>query len=122
VVATVVDLGVYLSLFHLVFQLDPAAIDPGVGPKDLAKASGFVFGTLVSYLLNRWWTFESKDGGAGQIAAFLTLYGATFLMNVAVNHVLLTATGWVLASWFVATACSTVANFVGNKFWVFKPA
>lgn len=118
VVATCVDAGLYFAAIRLLAM-----------PYDLSKAISFLFGTTVSFLLNRAWTFEASNAGATATRRFLALYGVTFLLNVAVNALMLwilLPTGWSLdvvepTAVVLATACSTTANFIGQKLWVFKP-
>ena len=95
------------------------------GGADAAKALSFVVGTLVSFELNRRLTFGAPRREARQAGAFFALYAATFLLNVGVNHAalgLLPPSPYAPTAAFVgATACSMVANFVGQRAWVFRP-
>lgn len=115
--ATLVDLGTYLALVHLVF---------GGDGHDTAKTLSFVVGTCVAFLLNKFWTFESKGWEAGQAARFVALYLASMGLNVTVNHTLLDRlgeAGWATGVAFVgATGCSMVTNFIGQRWWVFRHA
>jgi len=94
-------------------------------PIDLAKAGGFLVGTLFAYLANRFWTFEAA-ARPGALRDFLVLYLATLAINVAVNAVMIS---WLGESWpaigvafVVATAVSATLNFLGLKFYVFRAA
>ena len=136
VTATVADASVYFGLIDTgvadaLHSALPDALHALVpGAHDVGKSCSFLFGTLVSYVLNKRWTFESKEADPRQTAAFVALYASTFLLNVAVNHSVLALDppegvprrAVELTAFLVATACSTVANFFGQKFWVFKSA
>ncbi len=87
---------------------------------DVAKFVSFLSGTVVAYTVNKFWTFESKDKSFSEAAAFLTLYILTLGLNVSVNRLVLQLTQQSLLAFLAASACSTVANFFGQKFWVFK--
>ncbi len=115
--ATAVDAGLYFGLIH----------GPLPGAYNAAKATAFLFGTLVSFLLNKYWTFGASGRNPGETGRFLALYGTTFAVNVGVNRAIVAA-GLALAlpqgrvefaGWFLATGCSTTLNFFGQKFWVF---
>jgi len=90
-------------------------------PADVAKAVSFVLGSVIAFTLNKIWTFESDAATAPALVQFSLLYAMTFFANVAVNHVVLV---WLvdirLIGFLCATATSTVLNFIGMKFWVFK--
>lgn len=114
--AVVIDFGIYrLSLW--------AGLPVGV-----SKANGFLFGTLYAYFANRYWTFAMGQARAGwaELARFATVYGVSLIVNVAVNGGVLALLGrseihlWV--AFAVATAISAAMNFLGLKFFVFRPA
>jgi len=88
---------------------------------DSAKAISFVLGSIVAFFMNKIWTFESNSQTSTAILQFATLYTATFFANVAVNHLILQyAFNVTLIAFLFATATSTILNFLGMKFWVFK--
>lgn len=88
---------------------------------DVAKGTSFILGSIVAFILNKMWTFENDAQVAPALLQFTLLYTMTFLANVAVNHLTL---NWIteitLVGFLFATATSTVLNFLGMKFWVFK--
>lgn len=112
VLATASDAVVYAGLTHTLLA----------GRHDPAKACSFVVGTGVAYLLARFWTFAGAPSRRGQSAGFLVLYALAFLLNVGVNHLGLRAGLPSVVAFVVATGCSTVLNFVGQKFVLFRPA
>lgn len=94
-----------------------------------SKALAFVVGTVVSFVLNKLWTFESTTRDPKQAVAFFTLYAASLLLNVAVNQLVLRVADPTLPvtlarplGFVCATGASMVTNFIGQKFWVFRDA
>ena len=88
---------------------------------DSAKAISFVLGSIVAFFMNKLWTFESNNQTSTAILQFSVLYTVTFFANVAVNHMVLHFVFNVtLIAFIFATVTSTVLNFVGMKFWVFR--
>jgi putative flippase GtrA len=88
-----------------------------------AKFIAFISGTFTAFIINKYWTFESKQKSLFEVVAFMILYFTTLGLNVSVNHIILYISGnLTILAFVVATGCSTVANFLGQKFWVFKVA
>ncbi len=128
ILAGVAATGTDATVYALALQTPlPGTIAAAVGLEDhdIAKSMSFVVGTFVSYGMNKRLTFGSQSKDPRELASFLALYGTTFLLNVAVNHSVIAALGeaaWVAPlAFLVATGFSTVANFFGTRFWVFKP-
>ncbi len=86
---------------------------------ELSKGLSFLLGTLVAYVLNKFWTFESVRHSWKELFSFGLLYAITLCLNVAVNQFMLSYLPW-LGAFLIATGASTVANFTGQKFWVFN--
>lgn len=95
-------------------------------PPNVAKAVGFLTGSLFAFVANRIWTFDARNQAvtAGQILRFAAVYGGTLVANVAVNGAVLMLAGLseaALAVAFVlATGVSATLNFVGMKMFVFR--
>ncbi|MBI5209430.1 MAG: GtrA family protein [Elusimicrobia bacterium] len=91
-----------------------------LGP-DPAKASSFIAGALFGFWLNRSWTFRSQGMPLVQLPVFSAVYATSFCANVGVNHLVLRLWPSALTPGFLAaTATSTVMNFLGMKFLVFR--
>lgn len=91
---------------------------------DMAKAAGFLIGTLLAYCANRFWTFGHKSHKPGSAWRFMVLYASTLLLNVLINSLALQllddrVTSIQLA-FLAATGFSALLNFLGMKFFVFK--
>ncbi|MFT5644016.1 MAG: putative flippase GtrA [Janthinobacterium sp.] len=100
----------------------------------LAKAGGFLLGTVFAYFANRRWTFapptaeQAHAPGSGW--RFIWLYAVTLGTNVALNGLFLAAldsasTEMPVAmpvAFVMATGVSAILNFFGLKLFVFKAA
>ena len=88
-----------------------------------AKGISFTAGAVFSYHSNKKWTFNAW-GSPQVFIAFCALYLITFIINVAVNNLVLGFFGLgemsVLISFITATGCSAIINYYGMKFRVFK--
>lgn len=102
------DLSVYYLLLNFLDQ-------------SLAKAVSFISGTFVAYILNKYWTFEQKNKSYSEMIRFALLYTITLGVNVAVNRLsLLTFPDLIFPAFLAATGTSTILNFIGQKWWVFR--
>jgi len=90
-------------------------------PVGVAKGISFLCGTLIAYLLNKYWTFQRDTRSWPELVCFLMLYTGTLCLNVTIHHLSLQYLPGLIA-FLAATATSTVVNFLGQKFWVFKPS
>lgn len=91
---------------------------------DMAKAIGFLAGTLFAYFANRFWTFSHKSYAPGSAWRFSALYASTLGTNVLINSLAVKlladmAIAFQLAFLF-ATGVSASLNFLGMKLFVFK--
>ena len=110
--SAVVDFGLYLVLYKVAgLQVD------------LAKAIGFVAGTLTAYLINRRWTFRRR---AQQVAVHQG-HGALrpdIRRPVGLNHLtlrLLEYKAWAIpVAFVVAQGTATVINFIVQRVWIFR--
>ncbi len=105
--AVATDMGTYFILLHWL-------------PHSPAKAISFVLGSFVAYLLNKVFTFRKPGRSAGEVIRFAVLYASTLGANVLVNRLCLGLVGSELFAFFVATGTSTILNYLGQKFWVFR--
>lgn len=101
------DLLVYYFLLNL---LSP----------EVSKGISFIIGSLVAFVINKYWTFKKPEKSYKEMIQFGVLYGATLGLNVTTNKIVLDYTDIVLVSFIVATGISTILNFVGQKWWVFN--
>ena len=101
------DLLVYYLLLYL---LTP----------EVSKGISFIVGSVVAFIINKYWTFEKPEKSYREIILFSVLYSTTLGLNVITNKIVLDYTSMVLVSFLVATGISTILNFVGQKWWVFS--
>ena len=87
---------------------------------DIAKAISFLIGTVVAFVINKYWTFEKNEKSYKEMMKFGVLYSVTLGANVMTNNVVLEYTNIVFLAFLIATGISTVLNFIGQKFWVFR--
>ena len=101
------DLGIYYLLMNL-FNVN------------FSKGISVLSGATVAFLINKYWTFEKKERSFNEIIKFAILYLVTLGLNVLTNHIVLDISNIVILAFLVATGVSTVLNFIGQKWWVFK--
>ena len=91
---------------------------------DVAKAVGFITGTVFAYFANRFWTFCHKTHIAGSVWRFSLLYAVTLLINIGINAFALKQLNGlpveIQAAFLIATGISAVMNFIGMKLFVFR--
>ena len=87
---------------------------------DIAKAISFLLGTIVAFIINKYWTFEKHEKSYKEIAKFGLLYSVTLGANVMTNKIVLDIFSITILAFLIATGVSTVLNFIGQKWWVFK--
>lgn len=116
--------GLLTVLVDFVFYRGFVLLD--LADVDIAKALGFVAGTIFAYFANKLWTFNHKEHAPGSAWKFAILYACTLIVNVLVNALVLNAlsqvTGGIQIAFLIATAVSASLNFLGMKFLVFKSA
>lgn len=102
----------------------------------IAKGISFLLGTIAAYLINKYYTFEQTKKSKTEIAKFFALYIFTLFANIGVNKISLILLPIIfkyipfldnfemvkLFAFLCATGTSTILNFIGQKFWVFKEA
>lgn len=86
----------------------------------IAKAISFIAGAIVGFIINKLWTFESKQFRASEIIKYIILYVCSAMANTLVNKGVLAIVDWTVLAFLCATAISTIMNFLGQKFFVFK--
>jgi len=85
-----------------------------------AKTLSFILGTVVAFVVNKYWTFERYEKSYKQIFQFTILYSTTLFVNVMLNRLVIDLSELFLLAFIIATGASTMLNFAGQKWWVFK--
>ena len=92
---------------------------------NLAKVTGFLAGLAFSYVANKKLTFGHTSHERGSLNRYLFIYGITLAVNVIANAVALHSLPvWenvIVMAFIVATSLSALINFLGMKFFVFRP-
>ena len=105
--AVVVD-----ALFYAILK---AYIDFSV-----AKAISYILGAFVGFIINKLWTFKSKKFKVAEIYKYIILYACSALANTGVNKFVIWIVPSTVLAFLCATGTSTVMNFLGQKFLVFR--
>lgn len=87
---------------------------------DISKAIGVLLGILISFTMNRNWTFNSKTKVSNEAKKFASLYMVNLLLNVLVNKYIYYLTNDIKISYFISLFITIIIGFVGQKYWVFK--
>ena len=87
---------------------------------DISKGISFLLGTIVAFIINKYWTFEKKEKSYREIVQFGILYTFTLGANIVTNKFILDIYNITLLAFLIATGVSTVMNFIGQKWWVFR--
>lgn len=105
--AVVVDFVLYILLKNFL-------------PVSPSKAISYVSGAAVGFIINKMWTFESKNFRISEIIKYIVLYAFSAFANTAVNKGILFISSSIIFAFLCATATSTIINFLGQKFVVFS--
>ena len=110
--SVVIDFATYRLLLYL------------DSPTAIAKALGFITGTVFAYFSNKLWTFDRAKGGSYVFSRFIALYVTTLIINVCVNSGVIAVLGeeehFLAFAFLIATGTSATLNFIGMKMVVFK--
>jgi putative flippase GtrA len=101
-----------------------------ISTEAVSKSLSFVCGSIVTYNLNKFWTWRKRDRSNKRFVKFMMLYGTSLILNVITNSVALYVLHEIrevidfpfkyLIAFVAATGASAVFNFVGQKLWVFR--
>ncbi|MDO4630979.1 MAG: GtrA family protein [Corynebacterium sp.] len=116
VVCAVIDMGLTFLLDYL-FGM----------PRQLAKAFGWVAGTVSAYFMNAKWTFNSTVSTKKTVAVAL-LYGSTFAVQSFLYWLVpkpLVGLAWPdivvdIISFIIAQGAATVTNFAMQRAFIFN--
>lgn len=86
-----------------------------------ANALGYFVGLVVSYLLNRAYTFRSSQSHAKGVPTFIAVAGMCYLLNLAVLQLTIGYLGLsVPIAQGMAIGCYSIAFFVAGRYLVFN--
>jgi putative flippase GtrA len=104
-----VDLACYMFLGTILFFAT-----------SLAKGISYIAGMAVGFVGNKYWTFGSARRNASEPVTYVVLYVVTLAVNIGVNSAVLGFTGWKAPAFLLATAVTTVLNFLGMRLITFR--
>ena len=93
----------------------------------ISSASNYVIGSIVSFLLNKYFTFEKKEKEKGELFRFVVNITGCYLIayGVAKPLVRLILSGWPgniqdNAAMFAGMCFFVVLNYFGQRYFVFR--
>lgn len=87
----------------------------------VSMAAVYVIGIVTGYILNRRFTFESRQKPAGEFARYVLVYAAVFFIALGTLHVIVDRIGVnAYAGGAVNIAIVTVISWFGHKFFTFR--
>jgi putative flippase GtrA len=122
------ELAIFLIVGSLTVLIDfliyRSLVWTGLVSVNVAKAVGFLTGTVFAYFANRFWTFAHKAHAAGSMWRFIFLYAITLGANVLINSIALALLPnmavTIQVPFLLATGVSASLNFIGMKLFVFR--
>lgn len=85
-----------------------------------SKRLSFIIGAIFAFYANRNYVFKVGEKKFTQYVMFSLLYFTSFILNSIVHDYVYLFTRATLISFLCATAVSTITNFTGQKFIIFK--
>ena len=85
-----------------------------------SKRLSFIIGSIFDFYVNRTYVFKIDEKKLSQYLLFSVLYFTSFILNSIIHDYVLLISGLTLISFLSATFVSTVTNFIGQKFIIFK--
>lgn len=85
-----------------------------------AKRISFAIGAIWAFWANKYFTFGSQIWTNTEPVLFVLVYAIGWAVNSAVHDVTMRLSGLYWLSFLGATGASTMANFVGQKWLVFR--
>lgn len=109
--------GSATSAHYAVFWLCLSVIGTGA---TAASAVGYLCGSIVSYLMSYYYTFDSKRSHGEAVVLFYLMVATGFFINTGIVHALAAGLGWnPWLSQVCATALTLFWNFLVSKVFVF---
>ena len=87
----------------------------------VASAVGYVLGSVVNYLLNYFFTFESGKSHLETASKYYAVLGVGWCINTGLMALFVSQLTWNY--WFaqiVTTGIGLIWNFLGSRFWAFR--
>jgi putative flippase GtrA len=113
--------GVVASLAH--YAVLGVLVEAAAMRASLAALIGFTVGGVVSYLLNRRFTFDSARSHGAAVPRFALVAAVAFVLTGLLMEAFTARLGlhWLPAQ-VVTTLIVLIWTFAGNRFWTFRDA
>ena len=85
-----------------------------------SKRLSFIIGAIFAFYANRKYVFQVNEKKFSQYIMFSILYFTSFILNSIVHDFVYLISNLTLISFLCATIISTITNFTGQKFLIFK--
>ncbi len=109
IMSVIIDAVVYFMCINMDF----------LSPEN-AKRTGFVSGAIFGFFMNRDFTFRVETKNLKQPIRFAGLYMTSFLANSLSHDLIFLQFQVPFLSFIIATAVSTIINYVGQRYYVFR--
>jgi putative flippase GtrA len=117
-IATFVGVGLTATAAH--FAALTVLVENGLTGPVAGSGVGFVVGGIVSYSLNRRFTFESTRSHAGAVPRFMVVAGVAFVLNGLIMGLLVHELGiYYLLAQSITTGITMLWTFSGYRVWAF---
>lgn len=87
----------------------------------VAKFVSMACANVFSFIFNRKWVFkDNRQVKLNLIYRYLSVQIVNIMINVGMNKLCILLTSMIIPSFVIATGIATVANYLGQKYFVFK--
>ena len=93
----------------------------------VSSAANYIIGSVLSYFLNKYFTFQNKNRSWRQVARFIINIAACYVLAYGIAKPFV---GWMLSSFsvsvqenaamFAGMCLFTGLNYIGQRFFAFK--
>jgi len=86
-----------------------------------ASAIGYVLGSVVNYILNYFFTFDSKKSHVETASKYYAVLGVGWCLNLALMALFVNVLAWnYWIGQVITTGIGLIWNFLGSRFWAFR--
>lgn len=107
---TFIHFGILLILVEL-FLIHPV----------LSSSIGFIVVVVISYFLNKKWTFQSENGGYNEFIKYLIVSCSGLVINTVIMYCSVNIFQFeYFVGQLIVTIVIPLSNYTLNSFWTFK--
>lgn len=88
----------------------------------LSNLTGYLFGIMVGYRLNRFWTFSARQGSRWSLLSYFMVASASYAVNIIVVFLSIKLNADPYLAQLAGIGSYTILAYVGNTKFVFKNA